>query len=377
MSTFDQSESTDDLLSSPGVAITLPSTPPAQSRLSALLRVVLVLPHLVALAGLAVMGILIGLISGLVAIFTSRVSESNQEILVGVQRYRLNVIAYACGLTSTYPRFTIDSNEQGEVNLDVTHTDLNRFAVLLRLVLVLPATVLFILATGATIILALVGWLLAVVTGRVPQSLHDATADVVRYGTRYWAYLSGATSQQAGGLSTTHSSARSRILVALAVVLCAGGVTFGAIQVTKSPPPLTPTAQVLTTVQRSVEFTGVVLQNYANAEHKCTTAACNQVQAVRVSTHLKKFVTALQALRVSTADDYYIGAVVQSLQGMGTLFTALANDNSLSDQQAFFRGTKAKMSRVSQQWSVLKQYATVLLGQLSSPTTLPPSSSKH
>jgi hypothetical protein len=65
----------------------------------------------------------------------------------------------------------------------------SRLTVLFRLILAIPHIVVLILFSLAAAVVAVLGWFAALVTGRLPESLHDFLANYVRYATRVDSYV--------------------------------------------------------------------------------------------------------------------------------------------------------------------------------------------
>jgi hypothetical protein len=65
----------------------------------------------------------------------------------------------------------------------------SRLTVFFRLLLAIPHLVWLVLWGIAVVLLALVGWVVTLVAGRLPQSLHDFFAAYLRYGTHVYAFV--------------------------------------------------------------------------------------------------------------------------------------------------------------------------------------------
>jgi hypothetical protein len=103
-------------------------------------------------------------------------------------------------LTDVYPPFTLDESDY-PVRFAIQPGRLTRLAVFFRIVLLIPAAVVgFLLSYGIATIALFVTWLIALVTGRLPVSLHLALAAVLRFQVRYfgYGYLLTATYPTAG-----------------------------------------------------------------------------------------------------------------------------------------------------------------------------------
>ncbi len=121
------------------------------------------------------------------ALFTGRLPDSIAGFLAGYQQWEIRLSAYLLLLTDAYPPFGwLDT--QYPVSVAVRPGRLNRFAVLFRVILAVPAWLVWeVLAYGLGMIMMFIAWLIVLIMGRMPRPLHDAIAAIVRY----WARLKG------------------------------------------------------------------------------------------------------------------------------------------------------------------------------------------
>jgi hypothetical protein len=174
--------------------------PRPQSRGSVLVRIVLVIPHLIVLYLLGIAVEVVAFLGWWGALFTGRLPAFAAQFLTGYLRWLTRVFAYTCLLTDVYPPFTFDDAAY-PVRVTVLPGSLNRLAVLFRLILAFPAMLLQMLATyGAFTIVAIASWLIVLVRGSMPESLHLALAAALRFQTRCFGYLLMLTSAYPGGL---------------------------------------------------------------------------------------------------------------------------------------------------------------------------------
>ena len=169
------------------------------SRVTVLFRLVLVLPHLIALAFVALAAALLTVVTWFAALFTARVPAALYEVLAWTVSYGTRVMAYLFFLTDRWPAFSERPDEPVVVRMPGPGR-LNRAAVLFRIVLLIPVGFLAEFVNNGLTLVSIVGWLLILVMGRVPQSLFDATASAVRYQARYLAYAIMLTARYPGGL---------------------------------------------------------------------------------------------------------------------------------------------------------------------------------
>jgi len=172
-----------------GVTYAISLAPPEQSRLSVLFRIFLLIPHYVAIYLLFFVAEVIVVVAWFIALLLGRVPASFQFLLTGVLRYFANVSAYGALLDDRFPKFRVSPSVNSAIDLNVRHDPLNRFAVFFRIILSVPGYLLSALlgvGVGAFII---VMWFCALFTGRTPRALHQCVATILRYTTRFMAYV--------------------------------------------------------------------------------------------------------------------------------------------------------------------------------------------
>jgi hypothetical protein len=177
-----------------------PSSGP-RNRLSALLRPILAIPHLLLVGGPA-LGFLgggyrfgaLGALAFLAAVFDWFAILFGSGPVSGLQSWkrlylvwRARALAYAAFLRDEYPPFG-----QGDypVTLDLPPEPAtrDRSAVALRPVLVLPHLLVLMFLVMAWVVVAFVSWIWLVVNGTMPASLWRFTRDVLGYSLRVEAY---------------------------------------------------------------------------------------------------------------------------------------------------------------------------------------------
>jgi quercetin dioxygenase-like cupin family protein len=174
--------------------------PSAQRRATVAVRAILAVPHVFALYFLGIAAGVIAVIGWLCALVTGRLPRFAATYLSGYLRWSLRVGAYLLLLTDQYPPFAF-GDAAYPVRLAVGPGKLNRLTVLVRLLLAIPAAIVSVLLTsGFTTIVIFIAWLTALIAGRLPASLHQAFAAVLRYTTRYYGYLYLLTGAYPAGL---------------------------------------------------------------------------------------------------------------------------------------------------------------------------------
>jgi hypothetical protein len=163
--------------------------PGTQRRWTIAFRIILAIPAALWLWLLGIAVQVVVLIGWFAALFTGRLPDGMAKFVA--QYLQLNARFYAYAqylLTDKYPPFALDAPDYA-VNVEVPPTRLNRLAVLFRLILAIPAYLLYALVAVGMQIAAIVIWLVVLIMGRLPAPLFEAEAAVLRYQVRFWGYL--------------------------------------------------------------------------------------------------------------------------------------------------------------------------------------------
>jgi Domain of unknown function (DUF4389) len=176
--------------------------PAQQRRWTVLIRLIMLIPHLFVLLFLSIAAEVVAFIGWWGALFTGRLPKFAVSYLSGWVRWYTRVQAYEYLLTDQYPPFSFDDEPGYPVRIAVPPRDkLNRVAVFFRFILVIPAGLLNIfLVNGGLTIVAFIAWIIALITGKLPTSLHLAYTAVLRFTTRYTCYSLLLTAAYPGGV---------------------------------------------------------------------------------------------------------------------------------------------------------------------------------
>jgi hypothetical protein len=174
--------------------------PAGQRRLTVLVRIILAIPHLIVLYVLSIASEVVALICWFAALFTGRLPGGLADFQVGYLRWLTRFSAYLFLLTDVYPPFEFAEADY-PVQLRAEPGPLNRLAVLFRIILVIPAVIVSaVLGYGLSFPVLFVAWLIVLITGRMPQPLHEALAAALRYHVRVTGYFLMLTARYPGGL---------------------------------------------------------------------------------------------------------------------------------------------------------------------------------
>ena len=179
----------DDAPGTSGPVLVAVAMPAAQNRASVAFRLILAIPHFFVLYVLGIAASVVAVIGWLGALVTGRLPGFAATYLSGYTRWYCRVGAYLLLLTDAYPPFSFEEAPY-PVRMEARPGRLNRLSVLFRLVLAIPAAfVSAIVFSGVSTVVIFIAWLTALVAGKLPGSLHQAFAAVLRYATRYYGYL--------------------------------------------------------------------------------------------------------------------------------------------------------------------------------------------
>jgi hypothetical protein len=168
--------------------------PARQRRLTVLLRLLLLIPQFIVLAVLGLAAFVVAVIGWFAALALGRLPDWAATFLAGYLEYSTRVDASESLLVDRYPPFSFSAPDY-PVRIEVRPGRLNRFAVLLRIFLVIPAAIVYTVITAGWGACSFVVWLIVLILGRMPEPLFEATAAIARYSMRiqaYWLMLTPA-----------------------------------------------------------------------------------------------------------------------------------------------------------------------------------------
>ena len=172
-----------------------------QRRLTVFFRLILIIPQVFVLFFIGIAAFFVVVIGWFGALFMGRLPRFAADFLPGVLRWQMRVSAYQYLMTDKYPPFTLEPDDTFPVWVAVEPGPLNRWAVLFRLVLGLPAAVLaYVVQGAASTLIGFIAWVIVLFSGRMPPSLYQAYAAVLRYQARFFGYSLMVTSEYPWGL---------------------------------------------------------------------------------------------------------------------------------------------------------------------------------
>ncbi len=161
--------------------------PAQQRRLTVFFRLLLLIPHFIVFYLLSIAAYVVMFIAWFAALILGRLPDGIADFLAGYVRYMTRLQGSYMLLVDQYPPFALGPADY-PVRIAVEPTRLNRLAVFFRWLLVIPAALLSGFVSLGWGICSLVIWLVVLIAGRMPAALFEASAAVLRYQLRLWAY---------------------------------------------------------------------------------------------------------------------------------------------------------------------------------------------
>lgn len=160
-----------------------------RSRLTVFFRLPLAFPHLVWLALWGLVALLAAFFNWFAVLIVGLSPRPLHRFLAAYVRYQLHVAAYLYLIGNPFPGFT---GAEGSYPIELRVAERvrhNRWSVLFRLPLALPALLIAAVYGSLVFMVALLSWFAALVTGRMPLGLRNAGALALRYMSQTCGYL--------------------------------------------------------------------------------------------------------------------------------------------------------------------------------------------
>jgi len=157
-----------------------------QRRARVALRLFLAVPQFIVLTFIGYAAEFLALLGWFAALVTRR--NPFHRFIVGYIRWYARVLGYLYLLTDSYPPFSLEPSDDYPIDVSLDQSPLRRFAVLFRIVLLVPFALVTTLLSAGLSLVAVVAWFLTLIRGSLPTPLHDATHAALRYLLRVQAY---------------------------------------------------------------------------------------------------------------------------------------------------------------------------------------------
>ena len=162
-----------------------------RSRLTTFFRLLLAIPHLIAVTFYFLAAEVVVIIAWFALLFTGRYPQGMYDFVAGALRYQTRVYGYAGLLTDQYPPFSGDPATAYPVDLVIgpPKEEYSRLKVLFRLILAIPVLIIQYAMQIVAEVGAIIAWFAIVILGRQPKGLQDMIALGMSYQQRATAYL--------------------------------------------------------------------------------------------------------------------------------------------------------------------------------------------
>jgi hypothetical protein len=160
-----------------------------RSRLTVFFRILLVLPHFVWLYIWGIAATIAALVNWIATLVRGTSPGALHRFLAAYLRYQTHVYAYLYLIGNPFPGF---AGKEGSYPIDLRIAPperQNRWTVLFRIVLVVPALFVAYVYGLLLSVTAVLGWFAALFTGKMPRGLRDAAALALRYRAQTTGYL--------------------------------------------------------------------------------------------------------------------------------------------------------------------------------------------
>lgn len=160
-----------------------------RSRLTVLFRLLLAIPHLIWLTLWGIVALGAAVLNWFATLIRGTSPKPLHRILERYLRYQTHVASYLYLIGNPFPGFT-GTGGSYPIELRVGDPERqNRWTVLFRLFLAVPALIIASVYGWLMLVVTLLGWFAALVTGRMPEGLRIAGALSLRYMAQAYGYL--------------------------------------------------------------------------------------------------------------------------------------------------------------------------------------------
>ena len=161
------------------------------------LKLILVIPHLIALLVMWILAGVINFFAWWAILFTGKYPRGLFDFYVNVLRWGLNVNVYQAMMRDEYPAFSGDDGRYPAVTYTVDYPErlsrlLNNIPYL-KVVLLIPHFVVLIFLAIGGLVVNFIAWWAILFTGTYPRGLFDYSVGVFRWSARVSAYAAMLT----------------------------------------------------------------------------------------------------------------------------------------------------------------------------------------
>ena len=161
-----------------------------RTRLTVFFRLLLAIPLFLWAALLGIVAALAIIANWFATLFAGKSPESLHNFLASYLRFTTQIAAYCFLIADPYPGFLFINMEEYPVDLEVAPPEVqNRWTVLFRIILAIPALLIASVLRNISSLLAVFSWVMGVLTAHVPEGIRNFSAFALRYETQTYAYV--------------------------------------------------------------------------------------------------------------------------------------------------------------------------------------------
>ena len=158
-----------------------------RNRLTVLVRIILVIPHLVWLSIWGIAAFFAIIVNWFATLFSGTSPQGLHDFLAQYLRYYVHVYGYLFFLADPYPGFLGDRAYPSDLEVDPPAPQ-NRWITFFRMILAIPALIVRSVLQYVLQVIGIIAWIVCLVTGRMPLGLRDITAWIIRFDAQTAAY---------------------------------------------------------------------------------------------------------------------------------------------------------------------------------------------
>jgi len=161
-----------------------------RTRLTVFFRLILAIPLFLWAALLGIVAALAIIANWFATLFAGKSPDGIHNFLADYLRFTTQIAAYCFLIADPYPGFLFINMEEYPVDLEVAPPEVqNRWTVLFRIILAIPALLIASVLRNISSLLAIFSWVMGVLTAHVPEGIRNFAAFALRYETQTYAYV--------------------------------------------------------------------------------------------------------------------------------------------------------------------------------------------
>lgn len=160
---------------------------PERNRLTVLIRLILVIPHLVWVSLWGIAASIVAIVSWFITLFAGTTPQGIHDFLAQYLRYSTQVYAYLGLMSDPYPSFS-GSGDYPVNAIVAPPAPQNRWITGFRFLLVIPASIVNGILGYLGLMVSVIGWFIILFTGALPAGIFGLLAWIARFQAQTNAY---------------------------------------------------------------------------------------------------------------------------------------------------------------------------------------------